>query len=444
MKVANLPSKIAALAVVTLGALIIAAYYYHAAGGDLPFSGKHYTIAATVREPQGMQKHADVRANGVKVGSVQAVHPVGSFAQLKLRLKNEIAPLYRDATVLVRQKTLVGENYVELTRGHPEAGTLPDGASLPLSQDQEAVPIDKILNALDEPTRAHISRTLQGLGAGFYGRGADFNRLLSALRPTIADGSQVTGILDAQRVQVADLVQQAGTIFGALEQRTSDMHELIRSAKSTAVAVTQRDQALRQAFAEFPGALTQVRTSVAKLSSFSGVATPVVANLRSGLVGLRPVLRDLKPTADQAKVLFNRLPALLAVANPMLSKLQGFANIAGPAFPAIDAMLRQANPALDYLKPYSRDVMGFLANFGLNHFYDASGAIGYCICPVSDRSFSNWTPAMRKAAGVLLDEGIIAKINHVESNPVRRPGLLPRADLGFSGTYPRVTAPAGH
>src|SRR2546425_1160786 len=141
MKVANLSGKMLGLAVVTLGALLIAAYYYKAAGGDLPFSGHHYTVGATVREPQDLQKHADVRADGVKVGSVQAMDPVGSFAHVKLRIDKAIVPLYRDATVLVRQKTLVGENYIEVTRGHPSAGKLPDGASLPLSQDQQAVPI---------------------------------------------------------------------------------------------------------------------------------------------------------------------------------------------------------------------------------------------------------------------------------------------------------------
>jgi phospholipid/cholesterol/gamma-HCH transport system substrate-binding protein len=440
MKVANLTGKMAAVAAVTLGAIIIATYYYTAAGGHLPFSGKDYTVGATVREPQGLQKHADVRSKGVKIGSVEEIKPFGSFAQIKMRLKKDITPLYRDATVLVRQKTLVGENYIDVTRGNPQAGAVPDGASLPLSQDQQAVPVDRILNTLDATTRAHISKTLQGAGAGFAGRGQDFNRLLAALRPAIGDGSRLTGILDAQRTQVADVVQQAGTVLQALEERSSDMHTLIRSAKATATAVAQRDGELRQAFGEFPSTLTQARTSVAKLSSFSGTATPVVANLRTGLVRLKPVFRDLKPTADQTKAVFDRLPALLKVADPMLSKLRTFSKVAGPAFPAIDAFLRQTTPALDYLKPYSKDIMGFLANFGLNHFYDRAGPIGYCTCPVSDRSFSNWTPAMRAAAGVLLDEGIVSKINHVENNPIRKPGQLPRGDIPFDGNYPHITA----
>ena len=48
MKVAKLGPKMIGLAVVTLGAALILLYYFHAAGGTLPFSGHQYTVAATV------------------------------------------------------------------------------------------------------------------------------------------------------------------------------------------------------------------------------------------------------------------------------------------------------------------------------------------------------------------------------------------------------------
>src|SRR4051794_33479090 len=149
MRVSHLAGKMLGLGLVTAGAIAILVYYYGAAGGRLPLSGKGYTVGATVREPQGLVKHADVRASGVKVGSVEQITPVGSSARLQLRLDKDVSPVYRDATVLVRQKTLVGENYIELTRGHPRAGRLPEGGTLPISHDQDAVPLDRILNSLD-------------------------------------------------------------------------------------------------------------------------------------------------------------------------------------------------------------------------------------------------------------------------------------------------------
>jgi len=442
MKVTHVPAKLMALLLVLAGAVIIAAYYYSAAGGTLPLSGARYTVTAVVREPQVLLKHADVRAAGVKVGEVSNLTPVGGgAARVEMKLDKQLTPVYRDATVLVRQKTVVGENYVEIVRGDPASGALPDGAGLPIGQDKEAVPLDRILNSLDADTRRHISGNLRSLGAGWDGRGSDANRLLAALNPALADGSRVVGVLEAQQEQVADIVEQAGTVFEAISDRRRDMHSLIRSAKTTAESVAVRDRALREGFHEFPTALSKAKRSVAVLASLSGRETPVVADLRRSSVELRPVLRDLRPTADAGRALFAKLPALLKVADPALTELRGFSKVASPALPALDALLRQANPALAYLKPYSKDVGSFLMNFGALTQNDRFGSTALCSCPVSDQSFGNWGPTTRAAVGALLDQGVLAKIQHVAANPLRSPGKLPDAGTPWGNrAYPRLSA----
>ena len=124
----------------------------------------------------------------------------------------------------------------------------------------------------------------------------------------------------------------------------------------------------------------------------------------------------------------------------MLTRLRTFSAAAGPALPHLEGTLREINPALTYLKPYNRDLGSALANFGSVNAYDQLGAIGSCGCPVSDRSFSNWTPEMRRAVAVLLDQGILRRVMDVENNPVRKPNRLPNAGEPFTGEYPRVTA----
>jgi len=442
MRVANIPGKLFALSLVGFGALIIAAFYYQAAGGNLPFSGKKYTVSAVVREPQGLVKDADVRAAGLKVGKVSHIDPLGGgMAKVEMKLRDSIAPIYRDATVLVRQKTLVGENYIELTRGHQQTGTLPDGAGLPVSQDQEAVPLDKILNSLDARTRSHISHNLQSLGAGFDKRGSDFNRILAGLNPALSDGSRMMNVLQAQRRQIADILDQAGTIFQAISERRADFRALVTAAKTTAQAVAARDTALKEAFHQFPGTLSQANSTVARLSSFSNRATPVVANLTTGLAALRQPVRDLKPTADAGRQLFSRLPALLKVADPMLTELRSFSKTSTPTFPALDALLRQVNPFLDYLKPYDRDIGAFLMNFAAHTMAQQYGTYIRCSCAVTDRSFGDWNPAMRAAVAALLDEGLVAKYHHVATNPLRGPGQLPNAGIPWGNKpYPRIQA----
>lgn len=440
MKVHNLWGKVAVLAAVTLGALLILVYYYGAAGGRLPTEEDRYTVSATVDEPQQLLKHADVRAAGVKVGEVVDIVGRGRRAQVKLDLEKDIAPVYNDATVLVRQKTLVGENYVEIARGTPRAGIVADGSALPDDANQEAVPIDRVLNSLDAKTRKRIAANINQLGAGFKGRGDDVNGFAAALQPLASDGSQVTEILDAQSRQVADLIEHGNTVFAAVADRRRDLTSLLRAARTTAEAVAERDEDLQRGFSEFPATLKQARASVSRLSAFSGRAVPVVSDLSSSVRDLTPVVRDLEPTAAAANRLFEELPKFTKQADPLLSRLKAFSKVAGPAFPALDAFLRQANPALEYLRPYNRDLTHFLSVFGANEFYDKYGGIGRCTCPVGDRSFANWTPAMKQAADALLEQGIITKFQKTHNNHFRPAGSAPRADSSFSGDYPRIEA----
>jgi virulence factor Mce-like protein len=445
MKTTSPGIKIAALALLIVGALVILAYYYQTAGGRLPFAGHLYTVTAQVQDPQGLLKHADVRAAGVKVGTVSNLindaTPGGTITDVQMQLNSNYAPIYTDATVLVRQKTLVGENYIDISRGHPQHGKVADGGTLPLSHDLQSVPLDKILNALTPPVRSEVRTDLQSLGAGLNHEGNNLNQFLGGLEPTVYNGGRVLQVLNGQRAQLADVVSQTGAVMQAIANRTQDLQTLITAAMQTAQAVSARDTALAQGLVELPPTLAQARTSVATLASFSGLATPVIANLRVAVQNLDPVIHDLEPTAAAARRLFNDLPPFLRVANPLLVSLKVFSRASTPAVPALEALLRQADPALAYLKPYYREAGGFLENFGttghiqsLSHEYT-----GHCLCPISAESYSGYTPAEQALVQALIKAGALGGIANPTGNGLRQPGSLPNETAPFTGTYPHIT-----
>ena len=439
MKVGNLPGKMVGLALVILGALLILLYYYQAAGGRLPLAEDRYTVTAVV-EPQQLLKHADVRSAGVTVGEVVGVESLGNLSKVTMDLEKDVVPVFADAKIAVRQKTLVGENYIDLRRGSPRAGELPDGSALPREATQEVVPIDRILNSLDKRTRAAIKRNLRALGDGWNGAGQDFNRVAESLRPLTTDGVQVTDILNAQRKQVADIIEDGAVVFDAVADRRRDLSLLISSANTTARAVAARDEQLKAAFNEFPGTLRQARGTVQRLSGFSSRAVPVLTDLRHALTDLRPVVRDLQPTARATNTLLSELPRFAREADPLLKELRSFSKVAGPALPALDAVLRQANPAFAYLAPYNKDLTHMLSVFGGNGFYDKYGAIGRCSCPVGDRSFANWTPALKQAANLLLESGILNTVQSTKNDHYRKPGSITGFGDYDGRKYPHIEA----
>ncbi len=96
---------------------------------------------------------------------------------------------------MLRQKTLLGETYVQLTPGH-SASMVPEGGRLANGQVKDTVQLDEIFDSLDPATRASFRTWQQELAKGVKGRGRDFNDALGTLPGFAADGSDVLRVLD--------------------------------------------------------------------------------------------------------------------------------------------------------------------------------------------------------------------------------------------------------
>ena len=98
-------------------------------------------------------------------------------ADAELELDAAYAPIPTDTRAILRQKTLLGETYVELTPGSDESlGGLghcvrddPRGRPLPEAQVADSVQLDEIFRAFDEPTRDAFQAWMQGQAAALRG-----------------------------------------------------------------------------------------------------------------------------------------------------------------------------------------------------------------------------------------------------------------------------------
>lgn len=442
MKVDNMAGKVAGLIAFSLVCIGIFLYLFKSAGGNLSPSHR-YAFSVQLDNSFQLVPQADVRSAGVKIGRVTAIDEAdrGKAVRVKIEIQDKYRPVYRDTRVLLRTKTLVGENYIDLTPGTPAAGEIPDGSELPAKNAEDAVQLDDILSTLDAPTRRSVQANLRSLGDGFGARqGKSLNAMLGAARPTVADGSDLMQILDRQQGRVAALIDNTGRVMQAFADRTADVRGLAASAKKTSEAVAARDQALRETIGALPSTLTQAQQTSRRLASFSQTATPVVRDLRLAATDLTPVVRDLRPTAADTRSLVNELPATLTRLDPLLGRLKRLTATAKPLMPALDALLRQANPALTYLKPYDKEFGSFFANVGtVNGVRDSVGQIARVQVQVSENTLTLLQPDARKALGVLLDAGIVKQFRSIGLNSYPKPGTIgdPKA---FDGTYPQIQA----
>ena len=108
-----------------------------------------------------------MRVAGVPVGKVRKVE-VGDGTNrtvATIEIERRFAPLRTDARAVLRQKTLLGETYVEMTPGRSKE-TIPEGGQLPDGQVKDTVQLDEIFDSLDPADARGVPRLAEGPGQG--------------------------------------------------------------------------------------------------------------------------------------------------------------------------------------------------------------------------------------------------------------------------------------
>src|SRR5207248_3973135 len=114
-----------------------------------------YEVHVHFPEATTLAEQADVRMAGVTIGKVRKkeLDKGASRTNVTLDIEPKYAPIPADTRAILRQKTLLGETYVELTPGARSSKKLKDGAILPNAQVEPTVELDEILRIFNPSTR---------------------------------------------------------------------------------------------------------------------------------------------------------------------------------------------------------------------------------------------------------------------------------------------------
>ena len=339
-------------------------FLWLAFGGPVPLKPKGYRFDVSFSEGTQLAKEADVRISGVSVGKVKDIVPNGKTGRsdATIEMKAEYAPIPKDSKAILRQKTLLGETYVELSPGHRAAGTIPENGQLANSRVSPTVELDEIFRAFDNKTRVSFQQWMQGLASAVDGRGQDINDALGNLAPFARDTNELLTILNSQDATVRRLVRNTGDVFTALSERDGELKGLIQNSNKVFATTAERNADLKATFVALPTFNQEAQKTVKRLSAFSQNANPLVTQLRPAARELSPTLTDLSALAPDAKALFRDLDKLTAASVKGLPATQSFLDQLHPLLPAFDPVLRQVNPLLSYIGAYKPELTAFFAN----------------------------------------------------------------------------------
>ncbi len=356
--------QVAVAVAFALSCFALLLFIWTAFGGSAPLSPEGYRIKVPVTEGTTLSKESDVRISSVSVGKVKDIQlGDGNFALATIEIDGKYAPIPADTRAMLRQKTLLGETYVELTPGSKDSGTLPENAELPQAQVADSVQLDEIYRTFDAKTRASFQTWMQGAAEATAGRGADISAAIANLEPFAEDANRVLRVLDTQSLATQQLVRNTGVVFNAISERQGQLRGLIQNADTVFHTTAVRNQDLADTFRVLPTFLDESQATLDRVDTFAKSTDPLVNQLRPAARQLSPVLKYTGRLAPYLRQFFN---GLKPISEKAASGFGAFRTILGsdlpPLLAALDPFTNQLQPVLDALVPYRQEITAFLGN----------------------------------------------------------------------------------
>jgi phospholipid/cholesterol/gamma-HCH transport system substrate-binding protein len=315
----------AVLAVVIIGLL--------AAGG-----GSSYRVRLLLTNADGLRLGSLVDIGGVPVGSVTSLGIDGSDRVVAtLSLEQGSAPIGANATVAIRAKNLLGDNFVALGRGNLRQPQ-PSGVAIPASRISSPVDLDQVVSVLDPTTRAALTVLINEAGQSFLGRRADFSALLAQLPPSLGDATNLLGELVTDNHTLGQLIDRSSGFVSVLTPQRRALSNLINETGQAASTFAQRSGDLSASLVDAPGTLASLRAFLARLQQTT--------------VPLKPAADTIAATAPELTTVLRQVTPFQQTANPTLLEAQRVA-------PELVRLGLGATPVLQHTAPVTRSLAAF-------------------------------------------------------------------------------------
>ncbi len=291
----NLPIYLAyvAICVTALGFIVLQM------GITLPWSHP-YRLTAVFQNGAGILANNEVFMNGTKIGRIDSVEAVNGQAQVSMIVDSSAGlPVYRDAAAQVRIKNLLGETYVELSRGDRSSGTLPDGGVIPIEHTITPVQIDEVLAVLDPQSRQRLQLLINGAGDALTGNGQNLNDQASTVNHLFNSLNGPAAELKARQQQLDDIVLELQRFYDVLARQRDEVRQEF---------VTWNDVMAQEAAQNvaISGTIQQANTLLASLGTLVNGEVP---NLRATFGELPGTLGNLNDFLTQSDTILTSLTA---------------------------------------------------------------------------------------------------------------------------------------
>ncbi len=338
---------VAILALVVLAVAVVG--YILAHQPAFTFGKSYYTVNAAFQTgaavTAGQGQSIDIA--GVEVGQVGGVKLQDGHAVVKMNIETKYAPIYNNATLLLRPRTPLKDMYLSLDPGTPDAGRIPDGGSLSTASTLPDVNVEEILSSLDVDTRNYLLLLLAGGAQAFQYPGTpgaqptpqavrSLQGTFKRFAPLNRDTATLTRLLALRRRNIRRSIHNLRIVSQALGGVNGQLASLVEASNTNFAAISSQDANLQQALTLLPPTLQTTTQTLGKVQAFSSQSAIT-------LQALLPFAHELSPALQATRPLFlDTTPVIRDQLRPFSIAVQPLAKILNPA----SASLAKATPAL--------------------------------------------------------------------------------------------------
>jgi phospholipid/cholesterol/gamma-HCH transport system substrate-binding protein len=334
------------------------------------FNQSYYSVrapfsnASAVTSGQGQA----VTIAGVQVGQVGGVELVNGQAVVTMNIFRRYAPIYRDATVLLRPRTPLKDMYLALDPGTKQAGAIPDGGALSAAATAPTVDLDQILSSLDADTRSYLLLLLGGGAQAFRdpasgqatvpGPGAapsqaavvSLSATFKRFAPLDRDTRKFATLLAARNANLRTAIHNLQRVATAVGGVDGQLASLIAASNTNFSAISSEDANLTAGLTLLPGTLNQTDKTLGKVQTFAAQLGPALGRLVPFAHALGPALEASRPLFhDTTPVIENQLRPFSTAVQPVAQALRPAATQLARAAPPLTRSIAVLNTLFNTL-----------------------------------------------------------------------------------------------
>jgi phospholipid/cholesterol/gamma-HCH transport system substrate-binding protein len=212
------------------------------------------TYSAEFSNASGLRAGQFVRASGVEVGKVKKVDLIDGDRRIRVEFAvDRSVQLYQSTTAQIRYQDLIGNRYLEISRGTGENAerTLPPGGFIPLSRTQPALDLDALIGGFKPLFRALDPQKVNSIASSiitvFQGEGGTINDILDQT-------AQLTDRLAESDQTIGDVIHNLNIVLDTTERHHDQLDSTIDKFEGLITGLKDRAAPLAEGTAHISNA----------------------------------------------------------------------------------------------------------------------------------------------------------------------------------------------